>query len=54
MGVNMTNGTGTLILSGHRGFPGKDLEQLHYHKVAKDTDGKSIKCCLFKKNPDMA
>ena len=34
MGVNMTNGTGTLLLKGHRGFPGEDPEQLHYNKVA--------------------
>ena len=54
MGSKMTNETGTLLLWGYRGFPREDLEQLHYHKVAQDTDGKSIMCCLFKKNPEMS
>ena len=33
MGVDISNGTGTLLIRGHRGFPGEDLEQLHYHKT---------------------
>ena len=39
MGVNMTNWTGTLLLWGHREFPGEDKEKLHYHKLSQDTDG---------------